>query len=361
VSLSYRGPGCSATPWSGRRVFIGSIVARRETWPSLVAVNVAALLPLPGLQTTRLDIEHELRRSVASDNVFLTEVAGHLISAGGGRWRPTLAVASALAGGGSVTRDVIRGACSVELVHLGTLYHDDVIDEAPTRRNVESVNARWGNNMAILGGDFLLARASSIAASLGTEVSGLLAATIGRLCEGEVSELQTAFSVERPEEAYFGSIADKTASLFSAACRIGGLVAGLDRRSVDGLTSFGEAFGVVFQIIDDIKDLVLSEEELGKPAGHDLIEGVYTLPVLRALAAGEIGEELRGLLGGPIGRPEAEKARGMVLASGGIESAVGTAREWADRAGEALGSVGDGAATAALAGVGHALLDQLPA
>jgi heptaprenyl diphosphate synthase len=323
-------------------------------------VNVAALLPLPGLETTRLDIEHELGRSVASDNPFLTEVAGHLISAGGGRWRPTLAVASALAGGGKVTRDVIRGACSVELVHLGTLYHDDVIDEAPTRRNVESVNARWGNNIAILGGDFLLARASSIAASLGTEVAALLAATIGRLCEGEVSELQTAFSVERPEEAYFGSITDKTASLFSAACRIGGLVAGLDAVQVDALTEFGEAFGVVFQIVDDIKDIVLSQAELGKPAGHDMIEGVYTLPVLRALDAPGVGQDLAHLLGGPVERPEAEKARQMVIASGGVESAIVVARAWADRAAATLADMTDGANGRVLANVGHALLDQLP-
>lgn len=322
-------------------------------------MNAAGLLPLPGLDACAARVEQELRRSVSSEDAFLSEVAAHLIGAGGGRWRPLLCVASAMAAGAPVSDDVIRGACSVELVHLGSLYHDDVIDEAPTRRTVESVNARWGNLVAIVAGDFLLARASSIAASLGTEVAGLLAETIARLCEGEVRELQSAFQTGRSEEAYFASITGKTASLLAASCRIGALVAGLARPQVEALTAFGEAFGTVFQIVDDIKDLVLSEAELGKPAGHDLVEGVYTLPVLRALTTPTVGDELRPLLGRPVGRPEVDKARAIVVGSGGVESAVVTGRAWADRARSALTPLGEGAAV--LAGLGHALLDQLPA
>src|SRR5256885_4820267 len=144
-------------------------------------------------------VEDALRESVRSDDAYLTEVASHLIVAGGKRVRPLFAIASACAattsGDIAVSDDVVRGGVAVELVHLGSLYHDDVIDEAPTRRTVESVNARWGNLTAILAGDFLLAKASEIAASLGTEVAGLLAATIGRLCEGEVGELRTAYDV----------------------------------------------------------------------------------------------------------------------------------------------------------------------
>src|SRR5207248_9714510 len=141
----------------------------------------------------------------------------HLIVHGGKRIRPVLAVAAAVAGGAEVTDDVTQGAVSVELVHLGSLYHDDVIDKADTRHGVESVNARWGNLVAIVAGDFLLARASEIAAALGTEVAGLLAATIGRLCEGQVAEVQTAFDPGRGENAYFAAIAGKTASLYSAS------------------------------------------------------------------------------------------------------------------------------------------------
>jgi len=324
-------------------------------------VNVGELLPLPHLDGHRTRIEEELRRSVGSGDAFLTEVAGHLIAAGGHRWRPILTVSASLAGGADVSVDVVRGACSVELVHLGSLYHDDVIDEAPTRRSVESVNARWGNLMAIVAGDFLLARASEIAASLGTEVAGLLAATIGRLCEGEVRELRTAFQTTRTEEAYFASIAGKTASLVAAACRIGGLVSDQPRPRVEALTAFGQAFGTVFQIVDDINDLVLTEAELGKPVGHDLIEGVYTLPVLRSLSFPEVGDELRALLGRPVERPEADKAREMVIGSGGVESAILTARDWADRARAALEPLGGSPAAVILGELGHNLLDRLPA
>jgi heptaprenyl diphosphate synthase len=321
-------------------------------------VNVRELLPLPALAEHRAAIEEELRRAVLGEDPFLTEVAGHLLAAGGHRWRPLLCVTSALAGGGEVALPVVRGACSVELVHLGSLYHDDVIDEAPTRRTVQSVNARWGNLTAIVAGDFLLARASEIAASLGTEVAGLLAATIGRLCEGEIRELRTAFQTTRSEEAYLASVSGKTASLLSASCRIGALVAGLDRPVVEDLTRFGEAFGVVFQIVDDIKDLVLSEAELGKPCGHDLVEGVYTLPVIRALALDE-GDELAALLGRPMDAPAVDKARDIVVTSGGVDSALRTARDWADRAAGHLEPLGGNDAAAALARLGHGLVDQL--
>ena len=306
----------------------------------------------------RAAIEEELRRSVLGEDPFLTEVASHLLAAGGQRWRPLLCVTSAVAGGGEVMFPVVRGACAVELVHLGSLYHDDVIDEAPTRRTVQSVNARWGNLTAIVAGDFLLARASEIAASLGTEVAGLLAATIGRLCEGEIRELRTAFQTSRSEEAYLASVAGKTASLLAASCRIGGLAAGLERPVIEALTRFGEAFGVVFQIVDDIKDLVLSEAELGKPVGHDLVEGVYTLPVIRAMALAD-GDELAALLGRPIDAPAVEKARHIVIATGGIDSAARTARDWADRAAAALAPLGANDAATALARLGYGLIDRV--
>ena len=159
-------------------------------------MDVAALLGTPALAGDLERIETALEAATTSMDPFLSEVAGHLVSAGGKRIRPALTAAAALAGGAPVTDDVVQGGISVELVHIGSLYHDDVMDEADSRRGVQSVNARWGNLTAILAGDFLLAKASEIAASLGTEVAGLLAATIGRLCEGQVGELRTAFNVE---------------------------------------------------------------------------------------------------------------------------------------------------------------------
>jgi heptaprenyl diphosphate synthase len=304
-------------------------------------------------------VEAALSRSVGSKDAFLGGVATHLIAAGGKRIRPALVVAAALAGGADVTDDVVQGAVSVELVHLGSLYHDDVIDEADSRRGVQSVNSRWGNLVAIVAGDFLLARASEIAASLGTEVAGLLAATIGRLCEGEVAEIQFKFNAERPEGAYLDAIRGKTASLMATACRVGALTAGLPRPEVEALTVFGEAFGMVFQIRDDVLDIVGNAVTLGKPAGRDLIEGVYTLPVLRALATPVAGPELRALLGAPLDGPSRDKAREIVRESGGVEEACTVARLYADQAASALATLDGRVAVPALAGLGHRLIDAV--
>ena len=171
----------------------------------------------------------------------------------------------------------------MELVHLASLYHDDVMDEATMRRTVESVNARWGNLVAIVAGDFLLARSAEIAASLGTEIAGLLAHTLGQLCQGQVAEVRAAFSTERTEDHYFTAIAGKTAALMATSCRIGALTGALPRVEVEALTTFGRCFGMLFQLRDDVLDIIGTEEELGKLPGQDLAEGIYTLPVLKAL------------------------------------------------------------------------------
>src|SRR5439155_5676373 len=171
--------------------------------------------------------------------------------------RPTLTLCAAYACT-SPTRvhdNAITGAVAVELVHLGSLYHDDVIDEAETRRGVPSVNARWNNIVAILAGDFLLARASSLAASLGAGVAGLLATTIGELCRGQVLELQHLFDAERGEDGYESTIEGKTAELFATSCRVGGMVAGVPDPTLDALTRFGRHLGMCFQIVDDVLDL----------------------------------------------------------------------------------------------------------
>ena len=323
-------------------------------------VNLGTLLNLPQLEENLNRVEAALQGSVGSEDPFLTEVAGHLVQAGGKRLRPALAVAAAgVVSSDAVTDDVIQGGVSVELVHLGSLYHDDVMDEATIRRGVESVNARWGNLVAIVAGDFLLARASELAAALGTEVAELLAATIGRLCEGQVAELRTAYDVGRSEDAYMVSIAGKTAALMAASSRIGALAAGASRPQVDALTAFGQAFGMVFQMVDDVLDVIGTEESLGKPAGHDLVEGVYTLPTIRALTVPDAGDDLRALLGRPLDEPARDKARGIIRGTDAIEATLGTARRWADKAADAAAALGQPGADLAL--LGHRLLDGVPA
>jgi heptaprenyl diphosphate synthase len=325
-------------------------------------VNVTERLRLPGLGDYLLKVEEALRVAVGSDDAFLGEVAAHLVGAGGKRIRPALVLAAAVAAGADLGDDTVSGGVAVELVHLGSLYHDDVIDEAASRRGTESVNHRWGNLVAILAGDFLLARASEIAASLGTEVAALLAATICQLCEGEVSQLGDAFNPDRAEDSYLASIAGKTASLMATSTRIGALVSGAPRVAVDALTAFGRSFGMAFQIWDDVRDLVATEGELGKPAGHDMVEGTYTLPVIRALGEPDVGDRLRRVLGRPLGPDERELARHLVCSTGAVASSLTEGRRWADLAVEALAPLrGNGAdhMVEALGSLGHHLVDSL--
>jgi heptaprenyl diphosphate synthase len=282
-----------------------------------------------------------LLETVATTDPFLAEVASHLIGAGGKRVRPMLTLCAAYASSGSgspVTVDAVTGAVSIELVHLGSMYHDDVIDEAETRRGVPSVNARWSNILAILAGDYLLARASALAASLGADVAGLLAHTIGELCRGEVLELQHLFDVDRDEEQYCSAIEGKTAALFAAACRVGGMVSTRPAATLDALTSFGRHLGMCFQIVDDVLDITASEDTLGKPAGQDLLEGVYTLPVIYAMTE---SPDLRRLLAEPLDAERLKRAQKLTMADGAVDAALDVARDHAAKAGEALSGAVD--------------------
>jgi len=306
-------------------------------------------------------VEEALREAAKTDDDFLTEVASHLIPAGGKRLRPAFLIASALAldpaGNESdrLTEEMVRGGVAVELVHLGSLYHDDVMDEAETRRGIEAVNHRWGNLTAILAGDFLLAKASELAASLGTEVAELLAATIGRLCEGQVRELQLIYDVTRNEEQYLQAIAGKTAELYATSCRIGGIVGGAERDVINKLTEFGHAYGMAFQVVDDILDLVATDEELGKPSGNDIREGVYTLPVIRMIAS---GDPVKELLGGPLDEKTRDQARAAVVNGPEIASSIDTAQNFVDRA---LSTVEDLPATPGMQGMRDAAANLLSA
>jgi heptaprenyl diphosphate synthase len=221
------------------------------------------------------------------------------------------------------------------------------MDEAELRRTVPSVNALWGNLTAILAGDFLLARASEIAASLGTEVAGLLAKTIGELCEGQILELQSTFKIDRSLDSYERSISGKTASLLATACKIGGLTAELSRENIDAISAFGHSYGMAFQIIDDILDLTATDEELGKPSGNDLIEGVYTLPVIAAFST-KYGDELETLLGNEISLAERDRARDLIRKSGGVADALSRAEYWTSQAVSSLDCLPDSEATTAL-------------
>ena len=317
---------------------------------------------VPVLAADLIRVEEQLFAAVETDNELLQDIASHLISAGGKRVRPGFCITAAACGSATFAAaedDTILGGVAVELVHQGSLYHDDVMDSATTRRNVESVNARWGNLKAILAGDFLLGRASEISARLGVEIAGLLASTISQLCDGQVRELEYVYRIDRTEESYLKSIDGKTASLLAAACRIGGIVGGLERDTIEALTVFGRTYGLAFQVVDDILDLTSTDEELGKPAGNDMIEGVYTLPVIRAMAHGEIGPDLRQLLGRPIDILARDEARNLVRASGALQSAHADARRYANQANDSLRPFAHTAGGTALKAAADHLVDKV--
>ncbi len=302
--------------------------------------NPAVTVRLEPIAADLARVEAALHESVQTSDPFLAEVSAHLIGAGGKRIRPTLALCAAYAAAGAdpAAEAAITGSVSVELVHLGSLYHDDVIDEAETRRGVPSVNARWSNIVAILAGDFLLARASSLAASLGADVAALLAETIGELCRGQVLELQHLFDVDRSEEGYLSAIEGKTAALFATSCRVGGMVSGVSDPTLDALTRFGRHLGMCFQIVDDVLDITATEDSLGKPAGKDMLEGVYTLPVIYALRD---STALRDLLGQPIDGVQLAEARELASANGAVDLALSVARAHAVKAADALEGTDD--------------------
>jgi heptaprenyl diphosphate synthase len=225
-------------------------------------------------------VEELLRASVHSSYPFVTETSRHLVDAGGKRFRP-LVVLLASGFGDPQAPAVVPAAVAIELTHLSTLYHDDVMDEAVLRRGAVSANARWTNSIAILTGDFLFARASEITADLGTDATRILAQTIAVLCEGQIRETVGPGTGD-PIAHYRQVVAEKTGSLIATSGRLGALLSGAAPAAVSSLTAYGERIGAAFQLSDDLLDITSPSGESGKNPGTDLREGVRTLPVLLA-------------------------------------------------------------------------------
>ena len=241
------------------------------------------IIPIPSLWENLEKLEKRLFEVTVSEDDYLTEISQYLIDAGGKRFRPIISLLAGELGSGDKEK-VIDAGISVELIHLGSLYHDDVIDEATTRRGVESTNRKWNATLAILAGDYLLARSSELAAdNLGLESVKLLASTYAELVVGQTKEVQFSFNTTHSTDDYLDVIGGKTASLIRTSAKLGAMAANCPDNLINSISSWAWHNGIIFQITDDILDLNSDSETLGKPAGNDILEGTYTLPVLLAL------------------------------------------------------------------------------
>jgi len=323
--------------------------------------DLQSLIRIPGVWGSLARVEERLLDAAAADDPYLTKIAQHLLLAGGKRFRPLLALLAAEFGPSRDHRPVEAGV-SVELIHVGSLYHDDVIDEADVRRGAASVNANWSNTVAILAGDYLMARASEVAAThLSLESVRLLATTYAELVEGQTLELQVDHDLSHGPPEYYRIIGGKTASLIRTSARLGAMASDAEPEIIEAVSTWAWELGMVFQITDDALDLVATDGYLGKPAGSDIGEGKFTLPVLMGLAGPE-GARISELLSA---RPYPEEAVAEVIdlvRSGGyVDRALEEAAARAAAAQSAVTTLPDGEAKDVLGRLGSYLLGRVTA
>ena len=320
--------------------------------------NVAPALEAQ-LISQMAQVESLLRSHTRSEYPFVDETAHHLVAAGGKRLRPLLTLLTAQYGDPS-GQGVIAAAVACEITHLATLYHDDVMDEAPLRRGVESANMRWGNTIAILTGDFLFAKSSDLLADLGPAAVRLQARTFERLVIGQIMETQGPNPGQDPLEHYLKVVADKTGSLIAASARYGGMISGAPAEITDTVTIFGEKIGVAFQLADDVIDIASESNQSGKTPGTDLREGVPTLVTLNVMKSNDPADaDLKRLLSAPI---EDETTVQQVLVALRNHKALDESREQlfmiAKEARSALGPLPINDATGALMSLCDAVIDR---
>ena len=320
--------------------------------------NVAPALATQ-LVSQMAEVESLLRSHTRSEYPFVDETAHHLVAAGGKRLRPLLTLLTAQYGD-PTGQGVIAAAVACEITHLATLYHDDVMDEAPLRRGVESANMRWGNTIAILTGDFLFAKSSDLLADLGPAAVRLQARTFERLVIGQIMETQGPNPGQDPLEHYLKVVADKTGSLIAASARYGGMISGAPAEITDTVTIFGEKIGVAFQLADDVIDIASESNQSGKTPGTDLREGVPTLVTLNVMKSNDPADaDLKRLLSAPI---EDEATVQQVLVALRNHKALDESREQlfmiAKEARSALGPLPINDATGALMSLCDAVIDR---
>jgi heptaprenyl diphosphate synthase len=310
-------------------------------------------------------VEQKLRETVATSDGLIEQASRHLVDAGGKRLRPLLTLLTAELGPAPEASDVVDAAAVVELTHLASLYHDDVMDDAPVRRGAPAVHEVWGNSVAILAGDLLFAQASRLAARLGDEVLVIQADTFVRLCTGQLHETVGPQAGDDPVAHYLSVLADKTAALIATSARFGAMLSGCPREIVETVGRFGEKIGVAFQLADDVIDLTSDGSLTGKTPGTDLREGVPTMPVLllRSRASAPDGSDAdRELVARLDGDLSSDEALAAAVAALRVHPVVAETRHQAStRARDAvaeLDALPDGPVRDALVEFADALVDR---
>ncbi len=316
----------------------------------------------PAIAMSLAKVEKQLREAIANSDPLADATSRHLVEAGGKRIRPLLTLLASQLGDPN-RPEVIRAAVVVELTHLATLYHDDVMDSAPYRRGAPTAHEVWGNSVAILTGDLIFARASILVSELGARALGIQARTFERLCLGQLHETVGPRPDEDPVDHYLSVISDKTGSLVAASGQLGAIFAGVDEEIQQVLVQYGEKVGVAFQLADDVIDVTGLKQVSGKTPGTDLREGVPTLPVLllrRAAAGGDSSAvAVLELVDGDLTSDDALAEAVAALRGHAVTAeSWAAARQWADDAIAALDPIPDGAVKSALASFATAVVSR---
>lgn len=304
-------------------------------------------------------VEEYIESALAAKDPLLVEISTYLLKAGGKRLRPALVLLAAKAYDYDLTR-LLPVATAVELIHMATLVHDDVVDHSQLRRGRPTVNAKWSDAFSVLAGDYLFAKSFSLLSQTGNNaLVRVMSDVVHLMSAGEIQQLASAFVLKQTEEDYYDRIYKKTGYFIAESCRLGALTMGAPAEVVEALAEYGHGLGMGFQVVDDILDYTASTESLGKPIGSDLRAGILTLPVLHALTHSPRAESLGRIIERrQVSDEDAREAVAIIRETGSLEYTLQRAQAFIDRAKAALNRLPEGAARNNLAAVADFVLDR---
>jgi geranylgeranyl pyrophosphate synthase len=307
------------------------------------AFDLADVLRVPELPTYLEQVEAELKRAISADDPLIGPALRRLMQAKGKRLRPALVFAVATALGATIDKKTVAAATSIELIHISSLIHDDIIDHADTRWNIPTINVREGVDQALLAGDYIFARGCAVAASVDANAAQTVAAAFSAICQGQAMELADLHNLERGETSLHRAVQGKTSAMLIASCQLGGLRAGTSPAQLQALVEFGENMGMSFQYVDDILNFLADPRLLGKPIGNDIIEGNYNLPVILALQT-----PYRDAVKTAIKNNQIDELMELLVQSGAMQATIQRAQTYNDIAAQSLKSFDQNPATKAL-------------